>query len=172
MAQDASEFEVTIAKKPAKGTTRMTTTTLPIIIGHNDTLLSLYLPERGEEAGEGRTLNISSSGVLFTSESMLLPGRRLELSISWPVQLNNQVALRLVARGRVVRFEEGRAAIEIQQYEFRTQAHTAANSPWSRPRCAGGKRSPMTMNAIACMMPPLSSQFIYFVGTSILMSLS
>ena|SRR5438270_1544415 len=48
MAQDASEFEVTIAKKPAKGTTRMTTTTLPIIIGHNDTLLSLYLPERGE----------------------------------------------------------------------------------------------------------------------------
>ena len=27
-----------------------------------------------------------------------------------------------VARGRVVRFEEGRAAIEIQQYEFRTQS--------------------------------------------------
>ena len=26
----------------------MTTTTLPVIIGHNDTLLSLYLPERGE----------------------------------------------------------------------------------------------------------------------------
>jgi hypothetical protein len=61
---------------------------------------------------------------------MLLPGRRLELDISWPVQLNNQVALKLVARGRVVRFEEGRAAIEIQQYEFRTQgpsppAHSA-----------------------------------------------
>jgi hypothetical protein len=76
----------------------------------------------GDEAGEGKTLNISSSGVLFTSEHMLLPGRRLELDISWPVQLNNQVALKLVARGRVVRFEEGRAAIEIQQYEFRTQA--------------------------------------------------
>ena len=75
----------------------------------------------GEEAGEGKTLNISSSGVLFTSEQLLLPGRRLELAISWPVQLNNQVALKLVARGRVVRFEEGRAAIEIQQYEFRTQ---------------------------------------------------
>src|SRR5579863_8398050 len=76
----------------------------------------------GEEAGEGKTLNISSSGVLFTSEQMLLPGRRLELAISWPVQLNNQVALKLVARGRVVRFEEGHAAIEIQQYEFRTQS--------------------------------------------------
>jgi hypothetical protein len=76
----------------------------------------------GDEAGGGKTLNISSSGVLFTSEHLLLPGRRLELDINWPVQLNNQVALKLVARGRVVRFEDGRAAMEIQQYEFRTQA--------------------------------------------------
>jgi hypothetical protein len=73
-----------------------------------------------EEAGDGKTINISSSGVLFTSEHLLLPGRRLEISISWPAQLNNQCALKLVARGRVVRFEDGRAAMEIQQYEFRT----------------------------------------------------
>src|SRR5262245_44551806 len=76
----------------------------------------------GDETGEGRTINMSSSGVLITSSQMLLPGRRLELSISWPAQLNNKVALKLVARGRVVRFEQGRAAVEIQQYEFRTQA--------------------------------------------------
>ena len=74
-----------------------------------------------EDAGDGRTVNISSSGVLFTAEHMLLPGRRMELSISWPAQLNDQCALKLVARGRVVRFEGGRAALEIQQYEFRTQ---------------------------------------------------
>ncbi|MBZ5603009.1 MAG: PilZ domain-containing protein [Acidobacteriia bacterium] len=78
----------------------------------------------GEESGEGRTINISSSGVLFTSEHILLPGRRMELSISWPAQLDNKCALQLVARGRVVRFEQGRAAIEIQQYEFRTQSST------------------------------------------------
>ena len=83
----------------------------------------------GDEAGEGRTLNISSSGVLFTSEHMLIPGRRLELDISWPVQLNNRVALKLVARGRVVRFEAGRAALEIQQYEFRTQGPAAPSLP-------------------------------------------
>jgi hypothetical protein len=80
----------------------------------------------GEEEGEGNTVNISSSGVLFTSEHLLLPGRRMELSISWPALLNNQVALKLVARGRVVRFEEGLAAIEIQQYEFRTQSAGAS----------------------------------------------
>jgi len=75
-----------------------------------------------EEVGDGKTINISSSGVLFTVEHMLLPGRRMELAISWPAQLNNKTALKLVARGRVVRFEGGRAAIEIQQYEFRTQS--------------------------------------------------
>lgn len=73
-----------------------------------------------DEAGVGRTVNMSSNGVLFTSEHMLLPGRRLELAISWPAQLNNQTPLKLVARGRVIRFEDGQTAIEIQQYEFRT----------------------------------------------------
>jgi hypothetical protein len=78
-----------------------------------------------EEVGDGKTVNISSSGVLFSVDHMLLPGRRMELAISWPAQLNNKTALKLVARGRVVRFEGGRAAIEIQQYEFRTQGTAA-----------------------------------------------
>ena len=82
-----------------------------------------------EEMGDGKTINISSSGVLFTAEHMLLPGRRMELAISWPAQLNNKCALKLVARGRVVRFEGGRAAIEIQQYEFRTHSSAPALPP-------------------------------------------
>ena len=80
----------------------------------------------GDETGEGKTVNMSSSGVLITSSQMLLPGRRVELAISWPAQLNNKVALKLVARGRVVRYEHGYAAVEIQQYEFRTQSAAAA----------------------------------------------
>ncbi|MBI2687457.1 MAG: PilZ domain-containing protein [Acidobacteria bacterium] len=78
-----------------------------------------------DEAGSGHTVNMSSNGILFTSEHMLLPGRRLELAISWPAQLNNQTPLKLVARGRVIRYEGGQAAIEIQQYEFRTSGKTA-----------------------------------------------
>ena len=85
-----------------------------------------------EETGDGKTINISSSGVLFTVEHMLLPGRRMELAISWPAQLNNKCALKLVARGRVVRFEGGRAAIEIQQYEFRTLSSTPPPAPGPR----------------------------------------
>jgi c-di-GMP-binding flagellar brake protein YcgR len=82
-----------------------------------------------EETGDGKTVNISSSGVLFTVEHMLLPGRRMELAISWPAQLNNKTPLKLVARGRVVRFEGGCAAIEIQQYEFRTQSSNPPMAP-------------------------------------------
>ena len=78
--------------------------------------------KNADEAGSGKTLNMSSKGVLFTSEQMLLPGKRMELAINWPAQLNNQTPLKLVARGRVVRYDDGRAAMEIQQYEFRTSA--------------------------------------------------
>lgn len=72
------------------------------------------------EAGSGQTINMSSTGVLFTTDHTLPPGRRMELAISWPAQLNNQTALKLVARGRVIRCMDGIAAMEIQQYEFRT----------------------------------------------------
>ncbi len=82
----------------------------------------------GEEAGEGRTLNMSSAGVLFTADHQLIPGKRLELAITWPAQLNNKCALKLVARGRVVRSQNGMAALEIQQYEFRTSALPAASA--------------------------------------------
>ncbi len=89
----------------------------------------------GSETGDGQTINISSNGVLFTTSHYLLPGRRLELSISWPAQLNEKCQLKLVARGRIVRSEEGLAAMEIQQYEFRTRA--AGGAALSSPRQAG-----------------------------------
>jgi hypothetical protein len=72
--------------------------------------------------GSGRTLNISSSGVLFTTDHDLPVGTRLEVSISWPAQLNEKCLLNLVARGRVTRQESGQLALQIQQYEFRTQS--------------------------------------------------
>jgi c-di-GMP-binding flagellar brake protein YcgR len=81
------------------------------------------LNQRAETlTGSGKTLNISSSGVLFTSDHDLPVGTRLELSISWPAQLNDRCLLNLVARGRVTRHSKGQLALQIQQYEFRTQS--------------------------------------------------
>jgi hypothetical protein len=76
----------------------------------------------GEESGQGKTINMSSNGVLFSADRFVVPGKRVEVAISWPAQLNSKVALKLVARGRVVRCDSGKVAIEIQQHEFRTQS--------------------------------------------------
>ena len=85
-----------------------------------------------EEGGEGQTVNMSSSGLLFRAGQMLLPGRRVEVAVSWPAQLNNKCALKFVARGRVVRFNDGHVAIEIQQHEFRTHALAQRPAPAAR----------------------------------------
>ena len=86
------------------------------------------------EAGVGATVNISSNGVLFTTEQPLQPGTRVELAISWPAELNRTTALKLVAKGRVVRIEEGRAAAEIQTFEFRTMGSGLGAMAGNTPR--------------------------------------
>ncbi len=76
--------------------------------------------------GDGKTVNVSSAGVSFTTTERLAPGSDIEVSIDWPVELNNSCALRLVGRGRVVRSVDGEAAVHVQNYEFKTQAKAKA----------------------------------------------
>ncbi len=85
-----------------------------------DVRFKMLSKRMGDETGSGTTINMSSGGVLFQSEKPLIPGKRVEMAISWPAQLDNRCALKLMARGKVVRYEGGCAAVEIQQYEFRT----------------------------------------------------
>ena len=73
------------------------------------------------QIGLGKSLNMSSSGVLFTTESILREGQRVELAVSWPVLLNNVLPLKLVARGRLVRSQGTLAAMSIDKYEFKTR---------------------------------------------------
>ena len=76
--------------------------------------------KRTKQAGCGKTVNMSSRGVLFTTESTLTEGEEIELAVSWPALLNGGLPLKLVAQGRLVRTEENQAAITIEKYEFRT----------------------------------------------------
>ncbi len=77
---------------------------------------------RGDpECGVGKTVDVSSRGVLFTAQKPIPPGKRLELAISWPAQLDGKCALKLVARGRITRCRGSEVAVEIDKYEFRTQ---------------------------------------------------
>ncbi|SRR5579864_8824244 len=86
--------------------------------------LEYKLLKRGrvEWAGVGRTLNISSSGVLVETDRSLLPGALVELSVKWPFLLRGMCALKLVLRGRIVRCHahSKAAAIKAESREFRT----------------------------------------------------
>ena len=77
--------------------------------------------QRIAETGTGKTLNISSSGVWFTTESMLTSGMPVEVSMNWPVLLNDSCPMKLMIYGCVVRSNEKGAAVAIERYEFRTQ---------------------------------------------------
>jgi len=45
--------------------------------------------QRIAETGSGKTLNISSGGVWITTENMLTVGMPIEVSMGWPVLLND-----------------------------------------------------------------------------------
>jgi hypothetical protein len=80
--------------------------------------------QRIAETGSGRTLNISSGGVWFTTETMLTSGMPIELSMNWPVLLNDSCPMKLMIYGCVVRSNDKGAAVAIERYEFRTQGRT------------------------------------------------
>jgi hypothetical protein len=73
-------------------------------------------------SGVGRTMDISSNGVLFMAEHALRAGALVELSISWPVLLNEDTPVRLTTFGRVIRSSGFATACTIDKYDFRTQA--------------------------------------------------
>src|SRR4051812_20098234 len=90
--------------------------------------------QRIAETGVGRTMNISSGGVWFSTETMLTSGMPIELSMTWPVLLNDSCPMKLMIYGCVVRSNEKGAAVAIERYEFRTAGRggfqqPVANSP-------------------------------------------
>src|SRR5882672_5050732 len=73
-------------------------------------------------AGTGQSVNIGSGGVSLSLDRELLPGAFIELSMSWPILLNDACPMRFIAFGRVLRSVGRRSACTIDKYEFRTQA--------------------------------------------------
>ncbi len=81
------------------------------------------------QSGLGESVDVSSSGVAFQTERDLKTGAAVEVSISWPVLLNDSCPMRLVALGQVLRSSGGVAVCSIDKYEFRTQARVHTLSP-------------------------------------------
>lgn len=79
-------------------------------------------------SGTGKTLNISSGGILFSTEDQLPMGGTVELSVSWPARLGGTCPLKFVAVGRVVRSDPDKAVVRIERYEFRTRSTARVNA--------------------------------------------
>ena len=72
-----------------------------------------------KRSGDGRVIDISSSGVAFTTESALRRNTRVTLHIQWPFQLEGEVPVELFASGKVVRAEQSKTALQYDQFNFK-----------------------------------------------------
>jgi c-di-GMP-binding flagellar brake protein YcgR len=87
---------------------------------HLDVQYKLLKHRRAEHLGSGRTLNISSGGVLFEADGLMPTSGPIELALNWPFLLHGSCNLKLVMRGRIVRTSNKAIAIKAEFHEFRT----------------------------------------------------
>jgi PilZ domain len=64
------------------------------------------------DSGTGRTVDLSSSGILFETGRKLPVGLKVHLSIAWAVLLHNTALMQLIVKGRIVRSDGARAAVQ------------------------------------------------------------
>ena len=76
-----------------------------------------------EAFSNGKTVNMSGSGILLITDSVLPPGFLVEVEIDWPARLSDGVPVKMVVRGKVVRSEKrdvALAGVRILRYAFHT----------------------------------------------------
>ena len=55
--------------------------------------------------GTGRTINMSSSGLLLTTDQPLPSGAQIEIEMDWPAKRKHGVPQKMILIGRIVRSE-------------------------------------------------------------------
>ena len=75
---------------------------------------------RAGSAGWGQTIDLSGSGLGFTTDREFEIGQELEVFIRWPVWRDGKAETQLVLVGEVVRSDETVTAIRIRRRQFRT----------------------------------------------------
>jgi len=83
--------------------------------------LEWVIQGRRAAAGRGKTINLSSGGILFESDQAVAERMQIELTIAWPARLDDVAGLTLHVTGRTVRSQGKCAAVKILHREFRTR---------------------------------------------------
>jgi hypothetical protein len=98
------------------------------------------------DTGTGRTIDISSGGILFDAGRHLPEGLNVELSVAWPVLLHNVAPMQLVATGKIARSGSRHVAILTTQHEFRTVGTAGEHHHHERTE---GTRNPVILTSAA-----------------------
>lgn len=70
-------------------------------------------------SGTGRTVNVSTRGILFRCSAVLIPDMTIELLVRWPVLAESTHQMELVARGKIARSNEQGTAVRVMYLELR-----------------------------------------------------
>jgi hypothetical protein len=82
-----------------------------------------------EISGSGKTVNMSRGGILLAIDRILPHGVSVELEVDWPVRLADEVPVKLVIRGKIVRSKKNGGAlvgVTIAWYEFQSVSDQTA----------------------------------------------
>jgi hypothetical protein len=76
--------------------------------------------------GVGRTVEIGSREIRFTTQHPLKAGEKVLVSVNWPAMLDSTCAMKLEIFGWVIRTEPGGVVVRIERHEFRTRGNSLA----------------------------------------------
>jgi len=71
--------------------------------------------------GLGRTIEISSRKVRFTTQHTLKEGQKVRLAIDWPALLDKNCLMKLEIAGWIMESRPAEAIARIERHEFRTR---------------------------------------------------
>ncbi len=82
---------------------------------------SAYGAQPPKVSGAGKVINMSMTGALLRTEEQLERGLALQVSMDWPVKLDNVRPLQLVLTGPIIRTHQNEAVLSIARIQFRTR---------------------------------------------------
>lgn len=101
--------------------------------------------------GAGRTVNVSSGGVLMTAEQGIHEGSRIKITMEWPSLLNGITPLQLVTTGKVVRSRDLNVGVAFDWYQFRTMRRNSEQLPALAAKAAAATAT----NSVKSLSEPL-----------------
>jgi len=71
-----------------------------------------------QQVGFGHTVDVSVTGISFTTESWLPVGGNATIYVTWPVRLEGDIPVVFSAAGRLVRSDATKAAVQLETTNF------------------------------------------------------